>query len=134
MPCRRTQNDDINLGQFNANILFDVDILDVTRVTAGSVDLVGTAGAQPETVIIDDLSLFDNITQFEIVKLGEGTPVAGTLEVDITGGTIFDATNTINIGAGVTTLDFNDMTTATAVNVTSAAVFTVLGGGGNDAN
>ncbi len=127
------QNDDINLGQFNANILIDFDILDVTRVTAGSVDLVGTAGAQPETVIIDDLSLFDNITQFEIVKLGEGTPVAGTLEVDITGGTIFDATNTINIGAGVTTLDFTDMTTATAVNVTSAAVFTVLGGGGNDA-
>jgi Ca2+-binding RTX toxin-like protein len=127
------QNDDIDLGELSNEIGIDFDILDVTRVTAGSVDLVGgSPGVEAETVLLDDLSLFDNISLFEIVALGADTTITGTLEVDVTGLEIYDATNTVTIDANVDTLDFSDMTTGLAVNVTSVASFTVLGGSGVD--
>ena len=132
------QNDDLDLNEFTTGVNIDFDIMDVTAVTTGSVDLVGSSaadgatGIQDETVVLNDMSLFDNITEFETIKLGAGTSITGTLDVNMTTTTLSDSANSINIDNSVNTLDFSDMTTDTTVEVTSAGPFTIMGGSGDD--
>jgi hypothetical protein len=132
--------DDLDLNEFNVGIGIDFDILDATAVVAGSVDLVGSSvadgvtGTQAETVIIDDLSLFDTISEFETLALGAGTPIAGTLNVDLDANDVINGANNITIDADLATLDLSALTADTTVTLTDvgATGFAVIGGAGDD--
>ena len=134
------QNDDLDLNEFNVGIGIDFDILDATAVVAGSVDLVGSSvadgatGVQAETVIIDDLSLFDTISEFETLALGAGTPIAGTLNVDLDALDVINGANNITIDGDLVTLDLSALTADTTVTLTDvgATGFAVIGGAGDD--
>lgn len=149
-------NDDLNLNELSdidsdAALDIDFDVLDATLITSGSVDLVASDGADvaqnagaaarlhAEEVILDDLSLFDRIEDFDMLTLGVGTAVTGTLAVDMTAQTLSDTTNSITLtDQDLDTLDFSALTTNVAVELTAAAgdvsgnIFAILGGSGAD--
>lgn len=127
-------NDLISMDQLELGINIDFNILDVTEVTTGSIDLLGTA-ADVETVIIDNLSLFDLIEAFDTIKLAAGTPVTGTINVNLDTEVLSNASNTIDIdNTDLDTLDLSALTSAVTVTVTdtTAIGLEVIGTAGND--
>ena len=131
--------DDLDLGEFTAGIGIEFDIMDVTAVTAGSIDLVGETGSahgpgENHTVIIDNLSLFDTISEFETLALGVETVLNGTLNIDVDALEVINGANTITFDNDLQILDFSAMTTDIVVEVTDTAGlgFGVIGGSGDD--
>lgn len=126
--------DVIDLAELNAGIGIDFDILDVTEVTAGSTELVGTNGAEDETVVLDDLSLFDSIDLFETIQFAAGTDLGGAIEINLDDNEITSGANTIDIDDNLQTVDFSLLDSDIEITVVdeAGAGIEIIGGDGDE--